>query len=194
MTVGEKIESLRKDQKLSQDEISKMIGLPQSNYSRMVKKGNDIPVDFIYKVSRVFKISPAFFIIEDYDEVQEQKVLLDEFSQLTLLYWLHGCLSEIFDSYYTEKESITNIKPLRIQTTEQKSELISVLVRNYSNKEFASELSYLLDSILYNLLKHMTIYIYTESLDDHMYSVDLYIEKEDKSRSYRQLTKYHPEL
>jgi transcriptional regulator with XRE-family HTH domain len=67
-SISERIEQCRKASKYSQNELAKKMDMPQSNYSRMVKKGNDIPVSFVLSVAKILKINAAKILV-DYNQM-----------------------------------------------------------------------------------------------------------------------------
>jgi transcriptional regulator with XRE-family HTH domain len=82
--VGPRIRELRKGRRLTQTELSEMIGVAQSDLSRMEQGEYKVGLDTLFKILQVFDLKMAeFFGEEERGEAPETRDLLSEFRALS---------------------------------------------------------------------------------------------------------------
>lgn len=83
--IGQKIRALRKRQALSQAELAKVIGIHQSDLSRIEKGEYRVSLDLLFKILQVFEMTTAEFFGELVDEriTHKEKAFLDIFKRLS---------------------------------------------------------------------------------------------------------------
>lgn len=82
--VGSRIRELRKGRHLTQTELSEMIGVAQSDLSRMEKGEYKVGLDTLFKVLKVFDLKVAEFFGETGEPREEEsRELLSDFQSLS---------------------------------------------------------------------------------------------------------------
>lgn len=62
MNIGEKIRNIREDMDLSQSEISKLIPMNQSNYSKIERNLQEPSMEQLRRICQILKIDPRYLL------------------------------------------------------------------------------------------------------------------------------------
>lgn len=86
MTFGDKLQALRKQQKISQDNLAEQLGVSRMTISRW-ESGQSLPdINQILKISEVFTVSVDYLMYENIDETDTGQ--LKDFQSLRVLFWI----------------------------------------------------------------------------------------------------------
>lgn len=82
--VGSRIRELRKGRRLTQMELSEMIGVAQSDLSRMEQGEYKVGLDTLFKILQVFDLKMGEFFGEtDHPAVPDARELMTDFAELS---------------------------------------------------------------------------------------------------------------
>ena len=77
MTVGEKIRNAREDMDISQSEISRLIPMNQSNYSKIERDLQEPSLEQLEKICRILKLDPRYLLnVEGFEFVSPEDMAL----------------------------------------------------------------------------------------------------------------------
>lgn len=79
MNIGQRIKNLRKEQNMTQKELSKKIGISASNITKYEIGQLEPNLEIITKLSKVFNVSISALIIDDFNNSYASVDLLDKF-------------------------------------------------------------------------------------------------------------------
>lgn len=116
MGIGEKIKSLRKQNKLTLVQLGEMVGLTKSTISKYEKNEINIPVDKLEKIAKSLNTTPQYLlgfenVIDDVDISvlnEEQKKELDVILSTNNIMFFKGTKAQK-ENYDLLKNSITKI-------------------------------------------------------------------------------------
>ena len=81
-TVGARLRTLRKERHLTQTELSRQIGIQQSDLSRMEKGEYRVSLDSLFKILSVFDVSFNDFFVESQAASEPRRALSQEDMQI----------------------------------------------------------------------------------------------------------------
>lgn len=79
MTIGERIKKLRKEQNMTQKELSEKVGISTSNITKYEIGQLEPNLEIITKLSKVFNVPVSALIIDDFNNSYASVDLLDKF-------------------------------------------------------------------------------------------------------------------
>ncbi len=74
MNIGEKIRNAREDMDMSQREISELIPMNQSNYSKIERNIQEPSMDQLRRICQILKISPLYLLdLGEYENIFQKE-------------------------------------------------------------------------------------------------------------------------
>lgn len=67
-----RIKEIREKRKLSQSRIAEVLEIPQQQYSRYENEKNEIPVRYVIKLCKFYKVSADWMLGLDQNEITEE--------------------------------------------------------------------------------------------------------------------------
>ena len=185
MGISEKIINNRKSRGLTQAEIATRLNISTAYYGRLEKQGESLSIEKLREISSILEIKLESLIIDRYDIIQGQEILLNEFSELTVSYWVHDYLKEILKLFNHDLIEDS----LFIREPESKQKLISLIVDKVAYRIFSTNLSIDLEGILIDFFKNRDVAIYYYSKKENTIRVDI-----NRNKHNRGFEKKHNEL
>ncbi len=183
----DRIETLRKTNGLTQEELAVKIGMTRANYSRLIKRPWTINFKQIADICSALKIEIGQVLIEDYILIKEQKTWYKEFFEISIIHWIHDYLPEILKLY---KHNLAEDN-LTISSKKKKSTLSDYLLSRVKGEIVGNLLSIDLEEVLTNFLINRDIIIYYFSKKEGIIWVDMINESDHHHRGFK---KFHPSL